>query len=206
MEVVTKSGASCSDVEFGFFVSCVRASGEVSLQNLGERIRSAPALVFARADSSVLAVAALKNPAPSYRRRVGTACGTPLPSESLPFELGWVYVLPEARRRGHSLLVTQAALTAAWGAGVFATSRTDNEPMHRSLIKLGFIEHGKAFQSGRGSHSIRVFVRHAAQQTTQERRAGVPRIQWRPFRRRLTVASNSSGLTPPKWLCRRVRL
>ena len=36
--------------------------------------------------------------------------------------------------------------------------------------------------------------------------SGVPRIQWTAFLRDATVASNSSGLTPPRCVCRRVRL
>jgi hypothetical protein len=52
----------------------------------------------------------------------------------------------------------------------------------------------------------RVPAGEIAQRAHDQCSNGVPRIQWRPLRRRLMTASNSSGLTPPRWLCRRLLL
>lgn len=62
-----------------------------------------------------------------------------------------------------------------------------------------------------GSGSIRqIAQRFVAEDEGQllyyERRIGDPRIQWTPWFRHLCAASNCSGLTPPRWLCRRERL
>ena len=162
-ELIVKSPSECSNVEIGAFIAFVRAGGEVSIQGLPERIRGAAALVFARIDSLVVGVAALKQPQASYRRRVSTESGAPLLAEEFPYELGWVYVSPESRGKRLSLLLSQAALAASKDAGVFATSRTENIAMHRSLAKLGFVATGNPFVSGRGKHSLQVFARHAAQ-------------------------------------------
>ncbi|MDP1670781.1 MAG: hypothetical protein Q8L63_01720, partial [Alphaproteobacteria bacterium] len=62
-----------------------------------------------------------------------------------------------------SLSLSQAALAVSAGAGVFATSRTGNIAMHRSLVKLGFEPTGNSFTSGRGKHSLQVFVHHSTQ-------------------------------------------
>lgn len=162
-ELIVKSPRACSNVEIGAFVAFIRAGGEVSIQGLVERVRGAVALVFAHIEGLLVGVAALKQSQASYRRRVSSKSGVPLPATAFPYELGWVYVSPNARRKGFSLLLSQAALASSSGAGVFATSRTDNVAMHRSLGKLGFEPTGNAFTSGRGKHSLQVFVHHAAQ-------------------------------------------
>lgn len=145
------------------FIAFVRAGDEVSVQGLTERIRGAAALAFARVNGSVEGVAALKRPQVAYRRHVSSASGAPLSAAEFPYELGWVYVSPESRGKGLSLLLSQAALAQSNGAGVFATSRVDNIAMHRSLAKIGFVLVGKPYVSGRGKHSLQVFIRHAAQ-------------------------------------------
>ena len=170
-ELIVKSPADCTNIEIGAFAAFVRAGGEVSIQGLTERIRSAAALVFARIDGLVVGVAALKQPQASYRRRVGSESGAPISAAELPYELGWVYVSPGSRGKGYSLCLSQAALAESKGAGVFATSRTDNIPMHRSLANAGFVATGNSFASGRGKHSLQVFVRHAAQPCGQHGRS-----------------------------------
>lgn len=162
-ELLVKSPVDCSNIEIGVFISFIRAGGEVAVQGLTERIRSAAAIVFAHVNGVVEGVAALKQPQSSYRRRVSSESATPLSATEFPYELGWVYVLPESRGNGLSLLLTQAAVAEANGAGVFATSRTDNIAMHRSLVKVGFVPVGEPYVSGRGNYSLQVFVRHVAQ-------------------------------------------
>jgi GNAT superfamily N-acetyltransferase len=163
-DIVVKSPRACSDLEIGVFIACVRAGGEVSVQGLVERIRGAAALGFAHRDGLLLGVSALKLPQASYRRRIGSESGTQLRDTQFPYELGWVYVMPDARGKGLSLALSEAVLASSADAGVFATSRTDNNPMHRTLIKLGFQPAGKSFTSGRGKHVLQVFTRDAAQQ------------------------------------------
>ena len=161
-ELIVKSPGECSSIEIGAFIAFVRVGGEVSIQGLLDRIRGATALAFARVDGLVVGVAALKQPQASYRRRVSTESSAALSAKEYPYELGWVYVSPESRNKGFSLLLSQAALAESNGVGVFATSRTDNITMHRSLAKLGFVATGNPFTSGRGKHSLQVFARHRA--------------------------------------------
>lgn len=166
-ELTAKSPGACTTIEIGAFIAFVRAGGEVSNQGLAERIRGAATLVFAHIDGSLVGVAALKQPQASYRRRVTSESGALIPVTEFPYELGWVYVLASARGKGISHLLSHAALAESKGAGVFATSRTDNVAMHRSLAKVGFIATGQPYVSGRGKHSLQVFIRRAAQQSSQ---------------------------------------
>jgi predicted GNAT family N-acyltransferase len=167
-DVIVKSSAEFSKLEIGYFIACVRAGGEVSFQGLVERIRNATALVFVKIDGGLVGVAALKRPQVSYRRSVSSRCGIALSAAEFPFELGWVFVSPEARSQGLSLLLAQAALTRSGGAGVFATSRTDNIAMHRSLAKVGFHPTGNPYPSGRAKHLLQAFVRPGAQPGSQQ--------------------------------------
>lgn len=162
-KLVVKSPAECSDVEIGEFIAFVRAGGEVSIHGLVERVRGAVALVFAHIDGQLVGVAALKHPQASYLHDVSQKSGALLPATEFFHELGWIYVSPNSRRKGLSLSLSQAALAASASTGVFATSRTDNIAMHRSLAKLGFKATGNSFTSGRGKHSLQVFVRNSAQ-------------------------------------------
>ncbi|MFZ5558554.1 MAG: hypothetical protein ACOZDY_17870 [Pseudomonadota bacterium] len=91
-ELIVKSPAEFSNLEIGYFIACVRAGGEVSIQGLVERIRNAAALVFAKIDGGLVGVAALKRPLASYRRSVSSRCGIPLSAAEFPFELGWALV------------------------------------------------------------------------------------------------------------------
>jgi len=161
LELIVKPSSDCSGIELGLFIAFVRAGGEVTIQGLTDRIRSSAALVFARVAGSVVGVAALKRPQASYRRRISSESGTPLHAPQFPYELGWVYVLPESRGKGFSFHLARIAVAESKGDGVFATSRTDNIAMHRSLAKLGFIGTGIPFASGRSKHSMQVFVRAA---------------------------------------------
>lgn len=162
-DLLVKSPGDCSNLDIELFIAFVRAGGEVSVQGLTERVRSAAALVFVRVNGNVVGVAALKQPQATYRRRVSSESGAPLTAAEFPYELGWVYVSPESRGNGLSCLLSRAAIAASNGAGVFATSRTDNVAMHRSLGKVGFVPVGKTYVSGRSKHSLQVFVYHAAQ-------------------------------------------
>ncbi len=162
-EITSKSPAACSNIEVGALIAFIRAGGEVANHGLTDRISGARSLVFAHLDGRLVGVSALKLPVPSYRRRVSSSSGVALSPGNFPYELGWVYVQPMARGKGLALALSRAALNAAQDHGVFATSRTDNEAMHRTLARLGFALAGSSFPSGRKAHEIQVFVRHAAQ-------------------------------------------
>ncbi len=170
MKIVTKSAASCSYVEFGAFVACVRAGDEVAAQGLSDLIRAAPALVFAYTDAGLAGVAALKLPRNSYRARISKASEFALSSTEFPFELGWVFILPDARGQGLSFQLSSAALAAQPSAGTFATTRTENKQMQRTLAKLGFLESGHPYASGRQHQLIQLHVRRATQQSVPDRR------------------------------------
>ena len=105
------------------------------------------------------AIAALKNPATEYREKVSKQAGIELDASDFPYELGWIYVAPPARGLGYSGELVRAAVARANGQGIFATSREDNTPMHRALLKFGFGRVGNPYKSDRGDYNLVVFTR-----------------------------------------------
>jgi len=149
----------CSDKEIEDFAALVAAGGEVELEGLEARVRSAICLVFLSLGPCLVGVAGLKKPSERHRKEVSDASGVSLPAAQVPYELGWVFVMPSARGKRFSVELTRAAVDAAAGAGLFATSRTDNANMHATLMKFGFKEVGKKWRSKRGRHSLMLFMR-----------------------------------------------
>ncbi len=158
-QIVAKAPSSCSAAEISVFVGLVTAGGEVASGGLEQRVRDAAQLAFLHSAGQLAGIAALKNPNSTYRNRVATGSGVALPYDSFPYELGWVFVVPEARGSGHAHHLSQAVVALAESHGVFATSRTDNPPMHHVLVKLGFVQTGEAYASQHGEHHLQLFTR-----------------------------------------------
>jgi GNAT superfamily N-acetyltransferase len=159
VEVVAVEPSACAAKALDEFRALVLAGGEVTAQGLEDRIRSAVKLIFLNVCCCLSGVAALKRPEQGHRKHISEKSRISLLEAEYPFELGWVFVMPSARGRGFSRDLTQAALTAAGTAGVFATSRTDNIAMHKALLKFGFQSAGEPYQSERGDYKLQLFLR-----------------------------------------------
>jgi GNAT superfamily N-acetyltransferase len=144
-----KAPAECSPQERAEFAALVRKGGEINPKGLDARISLAAQLVFLKQGADLLGIAAIKNPLGGYR------------IAQFPFELGWVFVEPSARGNGHSRTLVRYALAPLAHTGVFATSRSDNAPMHRTLAAFGFTAEGKTYPSTREKYALRLFVRPA---------------------------------------------
>ncbi|WP_420800944.1 GNAT family N-acetyltransferase [Pseudomonas cavernicola] len=83
---------------------------------------------------------------------------------SFPYELGWVFIAPEARGNGFAQNLSQAAMAFAEGQGIFATSHTDNTLMHRTLTRLGFIQSGAPYPSTNATRHLQLFTRPPTKQ------------------------------------------
>jgi len=147
-----------SQDERDLFGALVREAGEVGESALATNIRTAKALVFGRLAGKVLGIAALKRPQLSYRKRIGGKAGVDLGPASYPYELGYVFLLPEAQGKKLSHGLVAAALACADGAAVFATARADNAAMLAALAKAGFKQAGHDYR-GRGTRIIRLLVK-----------------------------------------------
>ncbi|SCX72510.1 N-acetyltransferase [Variovorax sp. EL159] len=160
-QVTVKSPADCGAAELRDFVSLVIQGGEVSPLGLSERVANARSLSFLRRDGALVGVAGLKRPEASYRRRISLRAQLELSEDSLPLELGWVFLLFSVRGARLSLPLCEPLIQAAGCAGIFATSRTSNVGMHATLAKLGFRRVGEDWFSKQATQKLCLFVRDA---------------------------------------------
>jgi predicted GNAT family N-acyltransferase len=162
--ITVKKPIECSEAELQDFAAFVQAGGEVTPVGLEDRIKKAEKLIFLVQDDCLKGIAAIKNPERNYKENIFRKAQATIEAKLFPFELGWVFVLPSSRGAKFSHKLVEAALSATNGQAVFATSRTDNAPMHKALKKNGFSCHGNTYGSDRGQQQLTLFVRSADQQ------------------------------------------
>jgi len=158
LDIVAAAPDGFSQDERDLFNTLVKQAGEVGGDGLVTNIPNSKALVFGRIAGEVFGVAALKRPQASYRERIGRMARVDIGPAHYPYELGYVFLLPEARGKKLSHGLVAAALAHAEGAAVFATTRTDNAAMLSALAKAGFKQVGQDYP-GRGTRMIRLLVR-----------------------------------------------
>lgn len=151
VELVITEPERCTKTELHQFCELVRQGGAVESHGLENRVRKAQALVFLHVDGETVGIAAIKNPSAGYRDDVFRKAGVPQAGNQFHLELGWVFVLPDHRGKGYSLILSAAAMSQAERKPTFATTRLDNLAMQRTLEHLGFTRLGDSWQSTRGN-------------------------------------------------------
>ncbi len=158
VRVETLDPAGCTGEQITAFCTLVRLGCEVASAGLGDRVRQAVRLVFLYDEGKLAGVAAIKRPHHSYRQRVFKSAAVELARGSYSLELGWVFVDENHRRRGHSTRLVEAAMASVSVADVFATSRSNNVAMHKSLERHGFKRSGNDYPSTRKKGTLRLFT------------------------------------------------
>jgi GNAT superfamily N-acetyltransferase len=151
--------AECTKTEKENFAALVNESDEVDPDRLAERIERAESLAFYYLNDRLVAVGALKNRKPEYRRKVFAKAGSDNEPEDFPLELGWLYTAKEARGKGLAKNIIAALIENAAGDRIFATTRSNNLPIHKLFEKTGFRRSGTSYGSGRGDYSLVLYVR-----------------------------------------------
>lgn len=165
--LVAQPPQAFTEPEIQDFMAMVRAGGEVGDAVLEQNVRNAKCLVVVRQASCLVGVAALKNPQARYRQYIKVNAGIAVLAQDFPFELGYVFVLPSARRQGLAVKLCRAALASVDGNGVFATARTNNDVMSAILPKFTFLKIGHPYDSARGGYQLQLFLRHAANRPSE---------------------------------------
>jgi predicted GNAT family N-acyltransferase len=141
------------------FCELVELGGEVDTVVLRQNVENAKALVFARSGGRLLGIAALKFPNLIYRKNVAAKSGFDLDSDLFPFEIGYVFVQQDARGNGISHRLVAATLEKSEGQHAFATARTDNVGMLRTLDSAAFSQVGNDYPGQNAGSLIRLLVR-----------------------------------------------
>jgi GNAT superfamily N-acetyltransferase len=160
--VIVKRPGDCASEEIAQFRAMVVKGGEVTSKTLDALIQRAEALAFVTVDKALAGVAGLKNPNPNHKREVFETAGSLELIDGYRFELGWIYVDDGFRNKGYSRQLVAELLPKANNMGVYATSLIDNEPMHRSLAREGFVKVGKSWPSKRKGKFLALFLKDRA--------------------------------------------
>ena len=144
-EVVVTAPSQLSASQLAHFCELVKKGGEVAHAGLERRIRQAHLVAFIQVNSEMAAVGAIKRPSIQHRGRIERQSGY-RGVHNCSGELGYLYVEPQHRRKGFGRRITQKLL-AAYGKGLYATTRAENAAAHRVLRACGFITVGDSWPS-----------------------------------------------------------
>lgn len=152
--------SKCSAAEIEAFVKLASAGREVQESNIERGVRRAKYLLWIDdGDIAPCAVAALKNPFPSYRRGIFEKARSPLQAADFPLEFGYAVTDKRCRRRGHGRSLMRKALELAQVQGVYATVRLDNKGMQKILEDHGFKRSGGEYGSTNRDAALVLFVK-----------------------------------------------
>ena len=151
-ELKTLSPEQTSKNELDQFIALVTEGGEVT-KGLKSRVMRAHSLTMINHDGKIQAVAALKIPYNSYRKKVFKKSGCQECPETFTYEIGWIYVSPSCRGMKYASHLVSACLEQAGRSPTFATTRTENKSMQHSLKKEGFSICGKPYPSTQSTES-----------------------------------------------------
>lgn len=149
MDVVVKKPTECTPNELDAFQKLVEEGGEVTLHGLRQRIEQAVALVFIT-ENECIAVGAIKHPNNNYKEGVFLKAGVAEKSDSFNYELGWLYVKPEARGKGLGCSLMKVVVTYLSDSSCYATTRENNDSMHHLFSQYSFNRLGAAYPSDNG--------------------------------------------------------
>lgn len=156
--VFCKTPGKCSDQELEQFCDTVAEGGEV-VAGLKERLKEAFRLGFITYDGIVVGTAALKKPRATYRTKVFTSAKAERPAKSYPYELGWIYLKEEHRKKGQMTRLIDELLPLAGTSNLFATTRTSNTIMREMLDQLHFKQEGEEYVSAlRPDETLRLYL------------------------------------------------
>jgi GNAT superfamily N-acetyltransferase len=162
-EISVCSPTLASTVDVDAFLRLVLSGEEVDPVGLRGRVLSASTLAFARANSKIVGVAAIKNPGKPYKNTVFRSANCIAAQQNYRLEFGWVFVDPDYRRKGISKQLTAALIEVADSASIFATSLANNDAMHRTLEGYGFQKTGKPWRSRlKQKENLVLFLREGA--------------------------------------------
>lgn len=146
IRIVAKPPSECSDVELDAFCALVCSEAQVNLATLSDNVGRAKRLCFAFEGDELAGVAAIKVALPSYRKHVKQKAEARIALENIPHEFGYVVVAPNHRGKKLSQSMA-AALLESDPDSIYATSTTDNDRMHKTLERHGFVREGNPYKS-----------------------------------------------------------
>lgn len=157
METIIKKPKDCSESEINIFCNMVQQGDEVTAEGLRPRILRAEKLIFIT-DKKCVAVGAIKNPNKGYKDRIfnkAKATG----SDQYLFELGWIFVDPNVRRKRLGQTLMNAIMENLLDKKCYATIRENNGDMLSLLEKFHFLQLGQSYKSDNGNYALVIYAK-----------------------------------------------
>ncbi|EMH6402179.1 GNAT family N-acetyltransferase [Providencia rettgeri] len=163
MKVIAKKPNNCSGLELNSFLKLVSVGNEVNTNGLQNRILDAEQLFFIYENEQCVGISAVKCPQKSYITSIFKEAGA-LVEEKYEYELGWVYVLEDKRKKGYGAILTMSAChhlsEKLPDKACYSTVREDNTKMRNLLEQFGFKRLGNSYESKRGGYFIVLYVKN----------------------------------------------
>lgn len=144
--ISAKPPEKCTEAELDTFSAKVSEGGEVA-NGVRQRAVHAFRLGFISFNGSVVGTAAIKQPKDEYRRSVFSKARSSLEPNDYSYELGWIFLDEQHRKKGQMTRLIQMLMPLAKDAAMFATTRTTNTDMQSILKRLKFSPNGAEYRS-----------------------------------------------------------
>ena len=158
--ISAQSPKEYSAEDIAAFMQMVKEGGEVDPATLPAFVDRALVLVTAHLHGRLVGIGAIKRPYDEYRARVFAKAKSLLDPTKFEFELGWFYISPAARGNGLASELVQALMPALASRAAYSTSRTNNDRMHASLRRAGFVPEGAPYPSNMNDQEIQLLICH----------------------------------------------
>lgn len=156
--IAVRSPNECSAADIAAFQKLVEEGGEVDPITLPALLERALAIAMASLDGQLVGVGAIKRPNCGHRATVFKRAKSTLDPTEFKFEMGWFYVSPSARGNRLASKLIQGLVPVVDGRSVYSTSRTNNDRMHASLRRVGFLTEGTPYPSKLNDQEIQLFI------------------------------------------------
>jgi len=153
MKTMIKSPTECSVSELDTFERMVNEGGEVSPVGLRSRIEKAEKLIFIWKGENCVAIAGVKNPARTYKKKVFVAACTVDNISEYQYEIGYIY----ANISGVGNQLMEGVLDAIEGNTAFATTKNSKDVMQYLLPKYGFSKLGNSYLNDTKKYYLGLF-------------------------------------------------
>jgi len=147
MQIIIKSPKECNETELLNFYNLLQTTGQVSNNNLINRIKNAELLGFSFIENNLAGITALKNPKPEYKEKIFLKAGIAELANKYLYELGYAVTLPEYRNQGIALKLAEELLKHSNNQNVYAAIKTTNLQPQNILTQVNFKKIGKPYQS-----------------------------------------------------------
>lgn len=155
-DTVVREPAKLAGELLAEMVALLAAGGEIEVDGLEQRLKSAELVVLRSSGDRLIAMAAIKRPTLYYRNGVFRKAGLPPPSKSIDWELG--YVVVDEEFRGNGLGPALVAVTAGQlAAPLYSTSRS--RTVQAALLALGFTQAGEPYTTDPEKKPLRLYIR-----------------------------------------------